>query len=32
MATYPAWSCIAIAVNVLVVYALTVHGGELRGR
>lgn len=29
---YPLWGCIAITIDVLVVYALTVHGGELRGR
>ncbi|MGY1746955.1 DUF7144 family membrane protein [Blastococcus sp. SYSU D00695] len=29
---YPVWSCIVITIDVLVVYALTVHGGELRGR
>jgi len=27
---YPFWSIIIIAVDVLVIYALTVHGGELR--
>ena len=32
LAAYPIWGCIAITIDVLVVYALTVHGGELRGR
>ena len=27
---YPLWSLIAITLDLLVVYALTVHGGELR--
>ena len=27
---YPIWSVIVITVDVLVIYALTVHGGELR--
>ena len=27
---YPVWSIIVIIVDVLVIYALTVHGGELR--
>lgn len=27
---YPVWSCIAITIDVLVIYALTVHGGERR--
>jgi hypothetical protein len=27
---YPIWSVIVIAVDVLVIYALTVHGGEMR--
>ena len=27
---YPVWSILVIAVDVLVIYALTVHGGELR--
>jgi hypothetical protein len=27
---YPIWSVIAITVDVLVIYALTVHGGEVR--
>ena len=27
---YPVWSIIAITIDVLVVYALVVHGGELR--
>ena len=29
---YPIWSCMAITIDVLVIYALTVHGGELSGR
>ena len=29
---YPVWGGIAITIDVLVIYALTVHGGELRGR
>jgi hypothetical protein len=28
--SYPVWSIIIITVDVLVIYALTVHGGELR--
>ena len=28
---YPIWSIIIITVDVLVIYALTVHGRELRG-
>ena len=27
---YPVWSLIVITLNVFVIYALTVHGGELR--
>lgn len=27
---YPVWTVIVIAVDVLVIYALTVHGGEMR--
>jgi hypothetical protein len=27
---YPVWSILVITVDVLVIYALTVHGGELR--
>lgn len=30
LAAYPIWSAIMIAVDVLVIWALTVHGGELR--
>jgi hypothetical protein len=30
LAAYPLWSAIMIAVDVLVIWALTVHGGELR--
>jgi hypothetical protein len=29
IAAYPLWSTIIITVDVLVIYALTVHGGEL---
>jgi hypothetical protein len=29
---YPVWSCIAITLDVFVIYALTVHGGELSDR
>jgi hypothetical protein len=29
---YPIWSVLIITVDVLVIYALTVHGGELRSR
>lgn len=28
LAAYPIWSVIAISINVLVIYALTVHGAE----
>lgn len=31
LAAYPLWSLIIIALDVVVIYALTVHGGELRG-
>jgi hypothetical protein len=27
---YPIWSIIVITIDVLVIYAVTVHGGELR--
>ena len=27
---YPVWSIMVIIIDVLVIYALTVHGGELR--
>lgn len=30
IAAYPVWSCIVIALDVLIVYALAVHGRELR--
>jgi hypothetical protein len=30
LAAYPIWSAIMIAVDVLVIWALTVHGGELK--
>jgi hypothetical protein len=30
IAAYPAWSCILIALDVLIIYALAVHGRELR--
>jgi hypothetical protein len=29
---YPVWCTIIIAIDVLVIYALTVHGREMRGR
>lgn len=32
ISAYPVWSLIVIAVDVLVIWALTVHGGELRDR
>lgn len=28
LSTYPLWSTIVITVNILIIYALTVHGGE----
>jgi vacuolar-type H+-ATPase subunit I/STV1 len=30
LAAYPIWSTVMIAVDILVIWALTVHGGELR--
>lgn len=30
MNVYPLWSILMIVVNILIIYALTVHGGELR--
>jgi len=30
VSVYPVWSIILMVVNVLVIYALTVHGGEAR--
>jgi hypothetical protein len=30
LSAYPVWSTIMIAIDVLVIWALTVHGGELR--
>lgn len=30
MNTYPIWSIVMIVIDVLVIYALTVHAGELR--
>lgn len=30
MNTYPVWSIIIIVIDILVIYALTVHGGELK--
>jgi hypothetical protein len=30
IAAFPFWSSIVIALDVLVIYALTIHGGELR--
>jgi len=32
LAAYPIWSTIMIAVDILVIWALTVHGGEMRNR
>ena len=32
LSAYPVWSSIIIAVDVLVIYALTVHGAETRNR
>ena len=32
LAAYPIWSTIMIAVDILVIWALTVHGDELRNR
>ena len=32
MSAYPLWSILIIVLNVLVVYALLVHGGELKER
>jgi hypothetical protein len=32
IAAYPLWSCILIAVDVLVVYSIIVHGREVRDR
>jgi hypothetical protein len=31
LAAYPIWSTIMIAVDILVIWALTVHGSEMRG-
>ena len=30
LSAYPIWSTIMIAVDILVIWALTVHGGEMR--
>ena len=30
LSTYPVWSVIVITIDVLVIYALTAHGTELR--
>jgi len=30
LAAYPIWSIIAIAIGICIIYALTVHGGEVR--
>ena len=30
IAAYPVWSCVLIALDVLIIYALAVHGRELR--
>jgi hypothetical protein len=32
LAAYPIWSTIMIAVDILIIWALTVHGDELRNR
>lgn len=32
LAAYPVWSAIMIAVDILVIWALTVHGSEMRSR
>lgn len=32
LAAYPVWSAIMIAVDILVIWALTVHGSEMRAR
>ena len=32
LGAYPIWSTIMIAVDILVIWALTVHGGELRNK
>jgi hypothetical protein len=32
LAAYPVWSAIMIAVDILVIWALTVHGSEMRTR
>jgi hypothetical protein len=32
LAAYPVWSAIMIGVDILVIWALTVHGGEMRTR
>jgi hypothetical protein len=32
LAAYPIWSTIMIAVDILIIWALTVHGGELRNK
>jgi hypothetical protein len=32
ISAYPVWSTIVIALDVLVIYAITVHGGELKER
>lgn len=31
LSAYPIWSAIMIAVDILVIWALTVHGGEMQG-
>jgi len=30
LSAYPIWSTIMITIDILVIWALTVHGGELR--
>ena len=32
LAAYPLWSAILIAMDIVIIYALTVHGGEVRRR
>jgi hypothetical protein len=31
IAAYPVWSTIVIAIDVIVIYAIVVHGRELKG-
>ena len=32
LAAYPVWSAMMIAVDILVIWAVTVHGSEIRNR